>query len=421
MQIIRIVLGYIKILISNIVDLFSVFIFKKQKQKKSPDKLNILIFNWRDLSHVWAGGAEVYIQELASRWVKDGNSVTIFCGNDAKSPRNEIIDGIQIVRRGGFYTVYAWAALYYILKFKRQYDVIVDSENGVPFFSPIFSTKPVVLLAHHVNQQIFLDHLPFPRAQLARFIEAKVMPFLYRNAPFVTVSESSKQELVKTHIAHENQIQIVNPGIEAPIVSHRKTAHPTVIYFGRLKPYKNIDIAIKAFAKILPKFPKAELYIAGEGDSMDSLVRVAKKLKIGKNITFFGKVSEERKWKLLAQSWVAIQPSQVEGWGITVIEANAVGTPVIASNVNGLRDSIVNGKTGILVALRNVSETATALSKVLENKKLRTELSTHALEWSKKFSWNGSAQRFYAILKEITSDSNARRIVPRISLNRMKG
>lgn len=414
----RRILGYIKILASNVIDLASVFVFKKQKQKRSPDKLNILIFNWRDLSHVWAGGAEVYIHELASRWVKEGNSVTIFCGNDNKNPRNEIVDGMQIVRRGGFYTVYAWAALYYVLKFKRQYDVIVDSENGVPFFSPIFSTKPVVLLAHHVNQQIFLDHLPFPRAQLARFIEAKVMPFLYRNAPFVTVSESSKQELIKTNIAKVNQIQIVNPGIEVPKVSYKKTAHPTVIYFGRLKPYKNIDIAIRAFAKILPKFPKAELYIAGEGDSMDTLVKTAKKLHIEKNVTFFGKVSEERKWKLLAQSWVAVQPSQVEGWGITVIEANAVGTPVIASNVNGLRDSIVNGKTGILVSLRNVAETANAMTKVLEDKKLRNELSTNALEWSRKFSWNGSAQNFYTILKQMTTSRKAKRIMPRVSVSR---
>lgn len=388
----------VKSIENNIIDFLGIFAKFRSPKNTQKDKLRILVFNWRDTKHIWAGGAELYVHELAKRWVRDGNSVTVFCGNDGRNPRNEIVEGVQIVRRGGFYTVYLWAAIYYVLKFRRNYDVIVDSENGVPFFSPLFSTKPVILLAHHVNQQIFLDHLPFPRAQIARFVEAKIMPFIYRNQALITVSESSKNELIKAGIAKPELVQIINPGIEQPQTGFKKTKHPSLIYFGRLKTYKNIDIAIRAFAKVLKKIPDAKLYIAGEGDSMESLHKLVAEMKLQKSVIFFGKVSEEEKIKLLSESWVALQPSQVEGWGITVLEANACGTPVIASNVNGLRDSIVDGKTGILTPVRNINSLSKTMYKVLTRPKYREYLTANAREWSRKFSWDTCAIQFHNYL-----------------------
>ncbi len=374
-------------------------IFSSNKFDTSLKGLNILIYNWRDSRHVWAGGAEVYVEELAKRWVKQGNSVTIFCGNDGKSRRNEKLNGINIVRRGGFFTVYIWAAIYYLIKFRNRYDVIVDSENGIPFFSPLFSTKPVILLIHHVHQEIFLEQLKFPLSHIAKFTEGKIMPFLYRNRQVITVSDSSKNEIIKANIASESNIRIINPGIDMPISRVAKTKTPTFIYLGRLKPYKNVDVAIKSFSKLVKNYPKATLSIVGEGESLTPLRNLTNKLNLGKQVTFWGKVSNKKKVKLLSQSWVALQPSSVEGWGITVLEANACGTPVIASDVNGLKDSILDSRTGLLVPLKSVNALSNAMEHMLLNEKKRKILTKNALVWSKQFSWETSSNIFLASLE----------------------
>lgn len=379
----------------NLKDFFGVFLpYKSQKTQG----LRILIYNWRDRKHVWAGGAEVYIDELAKRWVKEGNTVTLFCGNDGICPRDETVNGVKIIRRGGFYTVYIWAVLYHVFKFRGNFDVIVDSENGIPFFTPLFSTKPIILLIHHVHQEIFIEQLKFPLSHIARFLEARLMPFIYKNRTVVTVSESSKKEIVKLGIANEEAVQIVNPGIDIAKKKKEKTDFPSVVYLGRLKAYKNVDVAIRAFAKVKKRFPSARLWIVGEGDSLGLLRDLVISLNLTKSVRFFGKVSEEYKCELLSQSWVAVQPSQMEGWGITVLEANACRTPVIASDTKGLRDSIVDGKTGVLVRVRDTKQLSKELTRVVRDPIHREELSKNAYHWSKKFSWDASALQFLSIV-----------------------
>lgn len=379
-------------------------LFVPTGKPKTVKGVRVLVFNWRDKKHMWAGGAEEYIHEISKKWVTEGNQVTLFCGNDRRNPRNETVDGITIIRRGGFYTVYIWAILYYVFKFRRNYDIILDSENGIPFFSPLFSTKPVVLLIHHVHQEIFIEHMKFPFSYIGKFIEGKVMPLVYKNKTLITVSESSKEEIVKFGFAKENSIHIVNPGINETEVSANKTAFPSFIYLGRLKPYKNIDIAIKAFHAVSAQLPKAQFFIVGEGEQGDELKALVTKLNLQNKVTFFGKVDLSKKNELLAKSWIALQPSQMEGWGITVIEANSCGTPVIASNTKGLRDSIVNGKTGILVKVKDISGFAAEMLILATNRKKLTEMSRNAFLWSKNFSWSASSDNLFAVLAtELTS------------------
>lgn len=394
-----------KILESNIYAFSALF----KKESGRVGKKRVLILNWRDTKHVWAGGAEVYVHEIAKRWVKQGSSVTLFCGNDNQSVRNEIIDGVEIVRRGGTYTVYLWAAIYYILKFRKNYDVIIDSENGIPFFAPLFSTKPVILLIHHVHQEIFLEQLRFPLSHIARFIEGKLMPFVYRNRVVITVSESSKKEIVKVGIAKEENINIVNPGIDLPSSTFKKSKVPVVIYLGRLKAYKNIDVAIRAFANVTKTFKNALLYIVGEGENFGNLYDLVLKLGLEKKVKFYGKVSEEEKIKLLSQSWVAVQPSTVEGWGITVLEANACKTPVVASDTKGLRDSVKHGKTGSLVKVKDVKGFSKEIKYYLRNEKVRKSSSKKAYEWAKKFSWQNSANSLNSVMvQEISARKQIR-------------
>ncbi len=383
------------IVLSNLRDLGGLFIPGKKVKGKG---LRVLVFNWRDTKHAWSGGAEVYIQELSKRWAQEGNSVTLFCGNDGQSSRNETIGMVNIIRRGGFFTVYLWAILYTIFKFRNKYDVIIDSENGIPFFTPLFTRKPVILLVHHVHQEIFIEQMKFPMSHIGRFIEGKVMPLVYKNHQVITVSESSRREIVKAGIASEERVQIVNPGIEMPTKKFKKTDFPSMIYLGRLKAYKNVDVAIRAFATVAKRFANARFYIVGEGDTLGSLRDLVVKLGLEDKILFLGKVSEEEKIRLLSQSWFAVQPSTVEGWGITVIEANSCRTPVIASDTKGLRDSIVDGKTGILVKLKDTKAFSRSIKKLIVNQRLRDLASKEAYKWAKQFSWEESSRSFGHIL-----------------------
>lgn len=385
----------------NLIDLAGLITFSTPKVAASPANLRILIFNWRDTKHVWGGGAEVYIHELSKELTTKGYNVTVFCGNDGKNPRNEIIDNVLIIRRGGFYTVYAWAFLYYILKLRGKFDLIIDSENGIPFFTPLYIKKPIIGLVHHVHQEVFRAHLSFPLAQIAGFLEGKLMPFVYKNTKFIAVSNSSKEAMEAIGLGKKLEISIINPGVDLlKFKASKKTEDPTILYLGRLKPYKSIDRLITAFSQVAQKIPTASLTIAGVGESRKELEEMTVKLGLASVVKFLGRVSEKAKAELLASSWILAQPSKIEGWGITVIEANASGTPVIASDVPGLRDSIRNPHTGLLVTWDNQEKWVDAMVKVIKDENFRKSLEQEAQLWSKNFSWQKSTDKFLEVIQK---------------------
>jgi len=393
---------------NDFIDLFK-NIPKGKKSNKNVTFPRILIFNWRDTKHTWAGGSEEYIHQISKRLAKSGHKVTMFCGNDGKCARNEVVDGVQIVRRGGFYTVYLWAFLYYRLKFKDLFDIILDTENGIPFLTPLFIRKPIFLLVHHIHQNVFRKHLPFPLSFIASRIESRLMPILYKHKKVITVSESSKNDIMSLGIGKENGIEVINPGIEpALFYLGKKTDFPSIAYVGRLKAYKNLDLAIRAFANILPSLPDAKFFIAGVGEEDVQLHKLIKKLRIETSVVMLGKINDQEKAHLFSKSWLAIQPSMVEGWGITVIEANASGTPVIASNTQGLRDSIIHEHTGLLIKPYDEQAFSKAMLLLLRNKKMRSKLTKQAFIWASKFSWDESAKKIEKIiLKELEMNFTA--------------
>ncbi len=379
-----------------LADLWDLFV---KPDKVFSSGLRILILNWRDRRHAWAGGAEVYVHEIAKQFVQSGHSVTIFCGNDGKNVRNDVIDGITIKRRGGTYLVYVWAIAYYLIRYIGKYDVVIDCENGIPFFTPLYVRKPVILQVHHIHQDVFRKYLPFPLSHIGLFLEAKLMPFIYRNNRVVTVSESSKQDIVKLGLAKTSNIYIVNPGIHTQDYTRgTKDPDPLFSYVGRLKPYKNVDVIIKAFAQVHASYPKARLAIMGEGETSGSLVALVHELGLKKAVTMHGKVSHKQKSEILSKSWAMLQPSMVEGWGITVIEANASGTPVIASNVPGLKDSILHGKTGVLIPPGDVDQFARCMVDFILHERYRLYLSQQAYIWSQQFSWERSAHEYFRVV-----------------------
>lgn len=366
-----------------------------------PGKKKILIFNWRDTKHVFAGGAEVYVHEIAKGWVKEGNHVTLFCGNDGHEKRHETLDGIQVIRRGGFYLVYVWAFLYYIFRFRGKYDVVIDCENGIPFFTPIYVRKPIFCLLHHVHQEVFYYSLPRPLAWFASFLEKDLMTLFYKRVKFITVSESSKKEMRSIGIGSAG-IRVVNPGVHLAEYSEllvEKSIRPTILYLGRLKAYKSVDVLIRAFRQLLSERPDAELIIAGDGEERDSLERLARKLHLNdRQIRFIGHVSHEEKLRLLQSAWVFVNPSFREGWGIVNIEANASGTVVVASDVPGLRDSVKHAETGYLVKYGDTKAFAEKIMDVIRSRELREEMATGAREWAGNFDWQVTSKNFYTAI-----------------------
>lgn len=384
------------VLLKNVKEFAGVFTFRRRKVKNH--NLRILIFNWRDTKHEWAGGAESYLHELSKRWVKNGASVTLFCGRDGDSLEYEIVDGVEVVRRGGFYTVYIWAVLYYLFKFTGKYDIVIDSENGIPFFTPLFVRAPKILIVYHVHQNYLRELGKKPTAYIARYLESLVMPVLYQSCQIVTVSESAKKDLVALGFKNEDMISVITPGVEIQKKRYAKTKHPSFIYLGRLKAYKNVDVALEAFSHVHKKHPKARFTVAGTGELHEDLVNLTKKLKIENAVTFTGRISDDKKYELLSKSWVAIQPSSHEGWGMTVIESNACYTPVIASHVHGLCDSVCDGQTGILVKLKNVDELVKQMEVCIVDSTKRKKLSKQSYKWAERFDWNTLSSTFLSLV-----------------------
>jgi glycosyltransferase involved in cell wall biosynthesis len=369
--------------------------------------LNILIFNWRDITHPQAGGAERYIHEIGKRLAKN-HKVILWCGKYSGCKEVEEIDGIRIIRNGSKIrvsvfdpTIYVLAGLDYLSKLRKErFDVVIDSISGLPFFTPLFTKKPKIAILHHLNRGIFFKEVSFLPA-LISYLGELAIPAFYRDVQFITVSESSRKELINLGIS-PTKISVVYNGVDSSLFSKRyeKSSCPLIVYFGRLKRYKRVDLLIRAMKIVSKEVPDAKLVIAGSGDAESELKALVDELDLKDSVLFRGYVDEDEKAELLGSAWVFVTPSSKEGWGITVIEANACGTPCIAYDVPGLRDSIRNGETGLLIKEDgDVEALAESIVKVLRDDSLRKNLSERALDWAKNFSWDKSAKKFIEVLE----------------------
>ncbi len=387
-----------RFIFTNLVDLFNIFAPLQQQDPLNNGGKRILVMNWRDTKHFYAGGAEVYVHELAKRWVKEGNQVTLFCGNDGKSLRDETIDGVRVIRRGGFYFVYFWAFIYYLTRFRGQFDLIVDCHNGIPFFTPLYAKEKIYSVLFHVHQEVFFKYLPKPAAWFASILENRLMPYVYRNVKFLTISESTKKDMENLDLTGSG-IEILFPGVDLwSMKPGIKDPNPTVLYLGRLKAYKSVDVLIQSFKLVVAHIKNAKLFIAGSGEEQAALKNLTEELGLDSQVQFLGKVSDEEKVQLMQRAWVFVNPSMMEGWGITTIEANACGTPVVAADVPGLRDSVKNPHTGFLVPHGDADVLGKKIIELLENQELRQEMAKEAITWAQQFDWDLSSKKGLVVL-----------------------
>jgi glycosyltransferase involved in cell wall biosynthesis len=361
------------------------------------DGFNILILNWRDPTHPQAGGAEAYLFEMARRWVSWGHRVSWLTASYRGATPESVLEGVEIKRVGNAATVYGAVAFEYVRRCRDRFDVILDAENGIPFFSPLFSMKPKIGIMHHVHQQVLRKHLRFPLSEVLAWAERRLMPRVYRNVQFVAVSQDTRQEMERLRLA-ARPVEVIHNGVAPDLAPGEKAGSPTLLCLGRLKPYKRVDLVVRAFARVRAVVPDAVLRVAGAGDEAVAvrLRALAEELGVTEAVVFEGYVDDERKRELLQRAWVCVSASEIEGWGVTAIEANACGTPVVAFDVPGLREAIVDAETGLLVP--EGGDLSGAIVTVLTDASLRARLERGALARAQEFSWDRAADAMLDVI-----------------------
>lgn len=367
------------------------------------DGLSILILNWRDPRHPQSGGAETYLFEMAKHWARWGNRVEWVSAGFKGAARHDTLDGIRITRVGNAATVYAAVPWLYFRKLRNRFDVIVDTENGIPFFSPLFSMKPKICLVFHVHKRVFQQQLPWWISWLFVWLETWCMPRLYKRSQFVTISRTSLEEM-EAHRFSQMPIEIVHSGVGVDCVPGLKSPTPIISYVGRLKRYKRVDALIEAFSRVRQEHPDARLVIAGAGDQEPNLRQLAAETGLGDAIEIRGYVSDAEKVEVLQQSWLFVSPSSMEGWGIAAIEANACGTPALAYDVPGLKEAIVDGLNGFTVP--DGSDLSVPISRILRDEKLRRSLELGSIQRAGRFSWNRCADAFLDVIMRHVAGSS---------------
>lgn len=366
--------------------------------------MNVVWMNWRCPAHPWAGGAEEHLQQIGKRLVDAGHAVRVLTarGPDRELQPRDTIDGMEVYRRGSTYSVYPLVASEYLRRHRRWADVVVDDVNGIPFFTPLYVRRPTVAVVHHLVRDIFYDELPLPLAALGDGVE-RSLPTIYRSQPVVTVSHTSERELVEFGFDAE-QLHVVHNGVapvEPPTSLEREQADESmVLYLGRVKGYKRLPHLLSAWETVQERAPDAVLHVAGDGPERPDLERRARERGMDEDVVFHGWVSEDERDRLYATADVFVTPTEKEGFGLTVLEANSAGTPTVAYDVPGINEVVEDGVNGVLVQEETPTALGRAVGETLQNGEGLVE---GARERASEFSWDRAADQFEGILQTAVS------------------
>jgi len=365
--------------------------------------VRILVLNWQDSANPQAGGAELHLQQVFSRIVALGHSVDLLCSGWANVPNRDNQDGIEIHRVGTRHTYPFLAKRYYTEALARNnYDVVIEDLNKVPLYTPMWQLRKLVALVHHLfGGTVFREASPALAA--AVWLSERPLGLLYRKVPFQAVSKSTAEDLVRRGIPR-NSIRVIYNGVDSKALTpdpSERADEPVFVYLGRLKKYKRVDLVIRAFADL--NLPEATLEIAGTGNYRANLEGLVRSLHLEDRVRFLGFVPEDQKVHLLRRAWASVLASPKEGWGISNLEAAACGTPVIAANSPGIRESVIDGETGFLVPQNEPEAMAAAMRGLVQSPDLVNLLGTAARKFAETFTWERAARDTLAHLEEVTS------------------
>ncbi|GBD25935.1 D-inositol 3-phosphate glycosyltransferase [bacterium HR30] len=365
----------------------------------------LLILNERDLGHPWAGGAELHIAEMAKCFARRGYEPTLLCTRYPGAQKQETTTyGLRIVRFGNRLTYYLRLPGVVRREVCRPGTVILEHLNKIPFCTPLYTRAPVVLVTHHLFGWTAFRQVSAPVAASVVALE-RLIPWVYRGCPFIAVSPSTRDDLVARGIAPES-IRVIPNGLDHSLYNPEGASpaeQPTLLVLGRVEFYKRIDLVLRAAKELLFAVPSLHVVVVGDGRAKAELQRLANELGIGERVTFTGFVSDDVKVEHIRRCHVLVNTSEKEGWGLTVLEANACGLPVVASDVPGLRDAVRHGETGLLVPHGDLPALVQAIRLLLENAALRERLRRGALQWAQQFSWEKAADETLKLVESVAA------------------
>lgn len=358
------------------------------------------VLAWRDLDDVEAGGSEVHAHEISKLWAEAGIEVVHRTSFAQGHPVRVRRDGYEVVRKAGRYLVFPRSAAAEVLRRHGRRDALVEIWNGMPFFSPLWASGPRVVFLHHVHADMWKMVLPPRLARLGDTIESKVGPRVYRGSRMITLSPSSKAEMLEIGFRDE-LVDVVPPGIDARFrPGGTRSATPLVLGVGRLVPVKRFDRLIRAVAAARVEVPDLHLRLVGTGPEREALDALVASLGLEDAVSFAGRVDDDELVDLYQQAWMVASTSVREGWGMTLTEAAACGTPAVATRIAGHLDAVAEGSSGLLVD--DDAELVARLVEVATDDALRHRLQAGALAHAARFTWTNTAT---SILEAIAAEA----------------
>lgn len=377
--------------------------------------MRILILSWRSPGHPNAGGAEISTLEHAKAWVKAGHDVVWFSSYFVGAKRGENVEGVKVVRAGRqFFDVQVRACIWYLFGSHAKFDLVVDQFHGLPFFTPFYVRAKKLAFIHEVAKEVWrLNPWPLPLNLVPAFLGPILEPLIfifYRRTPFLTVSVSTKKDLMNWGIS-ERQISVIYNGVNSPTLKDGKLPKEkkkTLIYLGAISRDKGIEDAFLAFSEIQKKDKRWQFWVVGKAseDYLGWMKSASRRLDLGSNFKYWGFVNDDEKFKLLSRAHILMNPSYHEGWGMVNIEANSVGTPVVGYKVHGMVDSVVQGRTGVLVKKGDFKKLAEGAASLVGGKKEYGQYQKNGRKWAGKYSWKKSTQKSLELINNFVKKDN---------------
>jgi glycosyltransferase involved in cell wall biosynthesis len=362
---------------------------------------------WRDLGDPEAGGSELHAHMIASHWAAAGIEVTFRTSSVPGGPETIRRNGYIVSRRAGRYAIFPGAAWESIRHEHRPGDALVEVWNGMPFLSPLWYRGPRLVFLHHVHAEMWGMVLPPLLARAGSAMERRLAPRAYRKSRVVTLSESSRSEIVDMLGLSPDRVTVAPPGIDVRYTpDNSRSVRPLIVAVGRLVPVKRFDILMRALAQAKSSVPELEAVIIGEGYERPALEALRSNLGATDWLHLPGRVDDDELVSWYRRAWAVASTSRREGWGMTLTEAAACGTPAVATDIAGHADAVLDGESGVLVSDQTTTRTgdfAEALVRVLTNDALRRDLTKGALARSTCFTWDSTARRALEALAEESS------------------
>lgn len=370
--------------------------------------MRLLLVNWQCRDNPLAGGAEIHLHAIFGRLAARGHQITLLCGGWDGAAPSATLDGIEVIRVGTRYTFPFLARAAFRRRLaSRPFDLLVEDVNKIPLATTRWGGPPVVALVPHLFGGTAFQELAAPLAA-AVWLAERPLGRVYRGAPFQAISVSTAEDLAARGIPRSS-VAVIHPGIDTVGYTPRadvRASEPVFAYLGRLKRYKGVHLVVRAFAQL--GHPTATLEIAGAGDYRPALERLAASLDLGVRVRFLGRIGEAEKLALLRRSWALVLASPKEGWGITNLEAAACGTPVVASNSPGIRESVRDGDTGYLVPHGDAAAMAAAMHGLAEDSSLVSRLGAQARRFAETFTWERAADETERHLQDVLTSRRVR-------------